>query len=67
MWFHWWSPSQGGSADRVFPIPIYFKTNLTDPDPAKWYNFDFEHCGQVKQTNAQALAEWFQNGIALLS
>ena len=47
MFFHWYIPTAGGSADELFPIPIYFKMNLTDPDPTNWYTFDFEHCTQV--------------------
>lgn len=48
MWFHWLTVPSGGSSAQLFPIPIYYKTNLTDPDPANWVNFDFEHCGQVR-------------------
>ena len=47
VWWHFMPPSFGGSGDELFPIPIYFKFNVTSQDPADWYAFDFEHCTQV--------------------
>ncbi|KAK9792276.1 hypothetical protein WJX73_006852 [Symbiochloris irregularis] len=50
QWYHWFSPPAGGSSDELFPIPLYFKTNSTDLNPANWFAFDFEHCGQFFNT-----------------
>ena len=47
IFWHWLTPVNGGAADELFAIPVYFKLNVTSMDPDEWYAFDVEHCTQV--------------------
>lgn len=47
VFWHWLVPPNAGAADELFAIPLYFKLNVTSPNPDDWYAFDVEHCTQV--------------------
>ncbi|KAK9812036.1 hypothetical protein WJX73_000183 [Symbiochloris irregularis] len=56
VFWNWMGTKYGGSGDELFPIPIYFKLNVTDLDPDNWYAFDFEHCTQGYSTAEEMVA-----------
>ena len=36
IFWNWLVPKNGGAADELFPLPLYFKLNVTSMDPEEW-------------------------------